>query len=119
MRVSSTLWPKPSTVSSRIRKKRWNTRKKYDQTLNTAASLRAAQKVNLATLELEQLPNYDPADPGRAAAPDPQKFKAMIALLGEVGALDRKVDLNSLDQSGLEKIARPWKSLHAPASAAE
>ncbi len=93
--------------------------KKYDQTLNTAASLQAAQKVNLATLELEQLPDYDPADPGRAAAPDPQKFKAMITLLDEIGALDKKVDLSSLDQAGLEQIARPWKSLHAPASAAE
>ena len=91
--------------------------KKYDQTLNTAASLQAAQKVNLATLELEHLPNYDPADPGRAAAPDPQKFKAMIALLGQVGALDDKVDLSSLDQAGLEKIARPWQSLHAKSSA--
>ena len=93
--------------------------KKYDQTLNTAASLQAAQKVNLATLELEHLPNYDPADPGRSAAPDPQKFKAMIALLGEVGALDDKVDLSSLDQAGLKKIVRPWQSLYAKSSAAK
>lgn len=93
--------------------------KKYDQTLNTAASLRAAQKVNLATLELEQLPDYDPADPGRAVAPDPQEFMAMIALLDEIGALDNQVDLSSLDQAGLEKIARPWQSLHAEATAAQ
>ena len=93
--------------------------KKYDEMMNTAASLQAAQKVNLATLELEQLPDYDPADPGRSAAPDPQKFKAMIALLGEVGALDDKVDLSSLDQAGLKKIARPWQSLYAKSSAAK
>ena len=91
--------------------------KKYDQTLNTAASLQAAKKVNQATLELEQMPDYDPADPGRAAAPDPQKFKDMIALLDEIGALDKKVDLSSLDQAGLEKIARPWQSLQAHSSA--
>lgn len=86
--------------------------KKYDQTLNTKAAMESAEKVNLATLELEKLPNFDPKDPGRAAAPDPQKFQNMIALLQEVGALDDKVDLSGLDQAGLDKIARPWQSLN-------